>query len=60
MRYPVGHIGALTQNPIYRSKADPSLWALLEQYGVIVLVLILAGGLGVWIFHLLKKIPKNV
>ncbi|MBD3307046.1 DUF3999 family protein, partial [candidate division KSB3 bacterium] len=60
MRYPAGHIGALTQNPIYRSKADPSLWALLEQYGVIVLVLILAGGLGVWIFHLLKKIPKNV
>jgi hypothetical protein len=57
MGYAEWNIEALKKNEMYKPKADLRTQEKLEKYLLTILVIVLACGLAVWTFRLIKKIP---
>jgi hypothetical protein len=56
-QYPVVTVGQLQQNPTYRPSPAEKPWYRTDKTLFTGLILLLACGLGVWIYRLMQRLP---
>jgi hypothetical protein len=59
MHYPVVPVGPLQQNPAYRPPAAQKPWFFTDKSLFTGLILLLACGLGVWMYRLMQRLPAQ-
>jgi hypothetical protein len=58
-QYPVVAVGQLQQNPTYRPSPTQTLWYRTDKTLFTGVLLLLTGGLGVWIYRLMRRLPAR-
>ena len=59
VHYPVAPVGPLQQSPAYRPPAAQKLWFFTDKSLFTGLILLLACGLGVWMYRLMQRLPAQ-
>jgi hypothetical protein len=59
VHYPAVSVGPLQQSPAYRPPAAQKLWFFTDKSLFTGLILLLACGLGVWMYRLIQRLPAQ-